>query len=97
MIQGAYSLLDGEQDWVWRNAVIAVYGDNIDINFHSGDASNKFVVHLNEYDQVSSACTGKGLRLRLRDGVKSVWNFIKRGAQAVVGAIAGVGYKMLQY
>ncbi|XP_046547332.1 uncharacterized protein LOC124257340 [Haliotis rubra] len=96
VLQCCYSVLGGEPEWVWRNASMEVYGRYLTVKFYSGSQSNKYVVSINN-DEVTSQCVNRGLRLKLRDGFRSVFSWIADTAKTVLGAVAGGGMRMLTF
>ncbi|XP_048245440.1 uncharacterized protein LOC125376919 [Haliotis rufescens] len=96
VLQCCYSVLGGEPDWVWRNASMEVYGRFLTVKFYARSQCNKYVVSINN-EEVTSQCVHRGLRLKLRDGFRSVFSWIADTAQTVLGAVAGGGMGMLTF
>ncbi|XP_067661703.1 uncharacterized protein [Haliotis asinina] len=96
VLQCCLSLIAEEPNWVWRHASLEVHGRLLAVMFYSGDRDNQYVVCINN-DGIASKCVGRGLRLKLRDGFRSVWNWIGNAARKVVGAIAGGATRMITY
>ncbi|XP_046558267.1 uncharacterized protein LOC124267402 [Haliotis rubra] len=96
VLQCCLSVIAEESSWVWRHASLEVHGRQLAVMFYSGDRDNKYVVCINN-DGITSQCVSRGLRLKLRDGFRSVWNWIGNAARKVVGAIGGAGMKMLTF
>ncbi|XP_046371405.2 uncharacterized protein LOC124145611 [Haliotis rufescens] len=96
VLQCCLSVIAEEPTWVWRHASLEVHGVQLAVMFYSGDRANKYVVCINN-DGITSKCVSRGLRLKMRDGFRSVWNWIGNAAGRVLGALGGAGRKMLTY
>ncbi|XP_071096870.1 uncharacterized protein [Haliotis cracherodii] len=96
VLQCCLSIILEEPTWVWRRASLEVYGSKLAVMFYSNDKANEYVVCINS-DGITSKCVNRGPRLKMRDGFRSVWNWIGNAAGRVLGAIGGAGRKMLTY
>ncbi|XP_066283284.1 uncharacterized protein [Branchiostoma lanceolatum] len=89
LLQEALTLVTSENQWVWRNAQITVYGQQVKAVFYSGDRTNKFVVHLDSADCPTHVVEKKGWGLWVKDGFKTAWGWISSAASTVAGALTG--------
>ncbi|XP_048245354.1 uncharacterized protein LOC125376907 isoform X2 [Haliotis rufescens] len=96
VLQCCLSVILGEPTWVWERASLHVYGSKLAVMFYSNDKANKYVVCINR-DDIRSQCVSRGFRLKMKDGFRSVWNWIGNAAGAILGAVGGAGRKMLTY
>ncbi|XP_046342799.2 uncharacterized protein LOC124123680 [Haliotis rufescens] len=96
VLQCCLSTILEEPTWVWRSASLEVYGSKLAVVFYSGDKANQYVVCINS-DRIKYKCVSRGFRLKMKDGFRSVWNWIGNAAGAILGAVGGAGRKMLTY
>ncbi|XP_066285808.1 uncharacterized protein [Branchiostoma lanceolatum] len=89
LLQEAMSLVINESQWVREDMMLTVIGTLVHVVFYSGDLRNKHVVHLNSEDRPTYVVTERGWRLKLRDGFKTCWGWLKGAAGKVAGALAG--------
>ncbi|CAB3991015.1 Hypothetical predicted protein [Paramuricea clavata] len=60
MLQATITKLDAESPETWKNAEIVIYDQRgNDFCIRSGDAENKFVVQLDEKDEINIMCTDR--------------------------------------
>lgn len=60
MLQATITKLDTESPETWKNAEIVIYDQRgNDFCIRSGDAENKFVVQLDEKDEINIMCTDR--------------------------------------
>ncbi|XP_078678293.1 uncharacterized protein LOC144914368 [Branchiostoma floridae x Branchiostoma belcheri] len=89
LLQEALTLVTSENQWVWRNAKVSVYGVLVRAVFYSGDRTNKFVVQLNSEDRPTHVVEAKGWRLWFKDSFKTAWGWLKDVGSKVAGALTG--------
>ena len=73
LLQEAAVLVSDESKWIFKNAKIDIFGENIDIKFTAGNGGNVYIIQLNGNDLASRQLNKKNWRLALRDGFKSVF------------------------
>eukprot|EP00058_Branchiostoma_floridae_P021270 XP_002606760.1 hypothetical protein BRAFLDRAFT_82402 [Branchiostoma floridae] len=88
LLQEARSLVINESQWVREDMQLTVYGTLVHVVFYSGDRRNKFVVHLNKEDRPTYVVEERGWRLKLRDGFKTCWGWVKDAACKAAGGLA---------
>ena len=67
ILQATITKLDTETEETWKNAEIVIYDQRgNDFCIRSGNAENKFVVQLDEKDEINITCTHRQKRRRLR-------------------------------
>lgn len=60
MLQATITKLDTESAKTWENAEIVIYDEQgNDFCIRSGDTENKFVIQLNEKDEIVISCTNR--------------------------------------
>ncbi|XP_028414685.1 uncharacterized protein LOC114537792 [Dendronephthya gigantea] len=60
ILQATITKLDTESEETWRNAEIVIYDqEGNDFCIRSGDFENKFVVQLDEKDEINITCTDR--------------------------------------
>ncbi|XP_028414848.1 uncharacterized protein LOC114537930 [Dendronephthya gigantea] len=63
ILQATITKLDTESEETWRNAEIVIYDqEGNDFCIRSGDFENKFVVQLDEKDEINITCTNRKKR-----------------------------------
>ena len=82
ILQATITKLDTESEETWRNAEIVIYDqEGNDFCIRSGDAENKFVVQLDEKDEINITCTDRQKR--------SVFGWVKSIKNSASSILAG--------
>ncbi|CAH1264582.1 Hypp3030 [Branchiostoma lanceolatum] len=89
LLQEAMSVVINESQWVREDMRLTVIGIFAHVVFYSGDLRNKYVVHVNGENRPTYVVEERGWCLKLRDGFKTCWGWVKSAAGAVTGALAG--------
>ncbi|XP_035677330.1 uncharacterized protein LOC118416346 [Branchiostoma floridae] len=90
LLQEAMTLVTREDSWVMKNAQLTVYGKLMKVVFFSKARTNKYVVHLTGEDRPTQQVEEKGWKLKVRDGFKTAWGWMKNAAGKALGALSGV-------
>ena len=79
MLQATITKLDTESPETWQNAEIVIYDQRgNDFCIRSGEAENKFVVQLDEKDEINIMCTD-----RKKHGIYGWMKSVKSGVSSI--------------
>lgn len=77
-----------EAQWVWKNAELFVYAENMKARFYSKDRTNVYVVNTDEYNHITGDWTKKGWKMKIRNGARAAWNYVRDTAVGAVRMLA---------